>query len=240
MTKKFTEAMLFPPVQNRLQQEGFIVQGEVNHCDVVAVREEEMVIVELKKNFNLKLVYQAIDRQSLSKSVYVAIPRPNSGQNTKQWKSMIKLLKRLDLGLMTIALDSPMLLVEVVLEPKNGSFRKNSKRIRKLEKELKERNGDYNIGGIHRRKLITAYRENAIELGCILWNKQQISIQELRELGMDEKQIKILGNNVYGWFYRVKRGSYILSEKGKQDLMSNEFKKVVEFYQKKWLSLQKG
>ena len=67
------ETELYEPIRSFLEAEGYEVQAEVKHCDIAAQKEEQLIIVELKKAFNLKLVYQALERQSLTEYVFVAI-----------------------------------------------------------------------------------------------------------------------------------------------------------------------
>ena len=58
------ERSLYPPVKSFLEAQGYEVKGEVNGCDLVAIRGEEApVIVELKTTFSLSLVFQGIARQ---------------------------------------------------------------------------------------------------------------------------------------------------------------------------------
>ncbi len=232
--KKFCETDLYPPIYDFLTKEGFLVKSEVRGCDVTAQKENRLLIVEMKKSFQLSLVYQAIERQSYCQEVFVAIPRPEKGQNTKQWKNMIKLLKRLGLGLFTVALDSPLHTVDVILEPKNSSMPKNNAKKQKLLLELEGRKGDYNVGGMTRRKVMTAYRERALELCCILQQQGEVSYGLLRRYGLLEKQIKMLGTNVYQWYKRVKKGVYCLSEEGKKALGQEQYGDVVAYYKKKW------
>jgi hypothetical protein len=55
------ETALYPTVKRFLEQLGFQVKGEVNGCDIVAVRDGEpprLVIVEMKLGFNLDLLLQ--------------------------------------------------------------------------------------------------------------------------------------------------------------------------------------
>lgn len=234
MAEKFTESDLYRPICDFLETEGFAVRGEVKDCDMAAVKGDRLLIVELKKSFNLKLVYQALDRQALAKEVFVAIPRPAKGQNSREWKSMLKLLKRLELGLITVALDSPVQTVDVLLEPSDSLAWKNRKKTAALKQEIEGRAADFNTGGITRRKIVTAYREKSVELCCILEGKGQVSYQELRELGLLEKQIKILGSNFYGWFQRVKRGIYCLSEEGKKVMSDKEMEEITFYYRNKW------
>ena len=127
------ESDLFIPVKELLEKEGFQVKGEVKSCDVVGVKDNEIVIVELKTNFNLKLVYQAMDRQSLTDNVYVAIPRPKTGHNSKSWKSMVKLLKTLNLGLITVALDGCANNADFIINPQKPLLRKNYSKKKKLD-----------------------------------------------------------------------------------------------------------
>ena len=122
----FAETDLYEPVCRFLEEEGYRVQAEVKDCDIAAEKDGELIIVELKKSFQLKLVYQALDRQSLTEQVFVAIPRPQKGQREKSWKNMLKLLKRLEIGLLTVALDSPLKTVDVVLTPSDSLAWKNT------------------------------------------------------------------------------------------------------------------
>lgn len=230
MELKFTEAMMYEPIQGYLKEQGFHVQAEVKHCDIVAERDGHIIVIELKKSFSLKLVYQAMERQSRADEVYVAIPRPKKGQNTKEWCSMIKLLKKLDIGLITVAMDSPLLMVEEIFSPSASISKKHRIKQQRLLEEIQGRSGDYNVGGVRRKKIITAYREKSIELACILKKKGAVSYKELRSLGIPEKQIRMLYTNVYGWYQKVSKGCYTLSEVGKKELENPEIHKLVTFY----------
>ncbi len=225
----FKETDLYEPIRAFLEEEGYQVQAEVKGCDIAAVKDGQLVIVELKKAFNLKLVYQGLERQSLTDQVFVAIPRPKKGAREKAWKDMLKLLKRLELGLLTVALDSPLQTVDVVLEPSDSMIRKNKKKKEKLEAELENRQVDANVGGMTRRKIMTAFREKSIRLACLLEREGQVSTASLREIGMGE-YITLLGRNYDKWFQRVEKGVYTLSEKGKEALESEDYGKVVAFY----------
>ena len=188
-----------------------------------------MVIVELKKAFNLKLVYQGLERQSLTDLVFVAIPRPKKGQREKAWKDMLKLLKRLELGLLTVALDSPLQTVDVVLEPSDSLAWKNRKKREKVQAELENRQVDANVGGMTRRKIMTAFREKSIHVACILEREGQLSLADFRERGMEDC-VGLLSKNYDKWYRRVEKGVYALSEKGKEALENEDYAKVVAFY----------
>lgn len=227
----FKETDLYEPIRAFLEEEGYQVQAEVKDCDIAAVKDGQLLIVELKKAFNLKLVYQGMERQSLTDQVFVAIPRPKKGAREKSWKDMLKLLKRLELGLLTVALDSTLKTVDVVLEPSDSLAWKNRKKREKLQAELEHRQVDGNVGGMTRRKIMTAFREKSIRLACLLEREGQVSTATLRERGMEE-YLPLLGRNYDKWFGRVEKGVYTLSEKGKEALESEDFAKAVAFYRK--------
>ena len=225
----FKETDLYEPIRAFLEEEGYQVQAEVKDCDIAAVKDGQLVIVELKKAFNLKLVYQGMERQSLTEQVFVAIPRPKKGQREKAWKDMLKLLKRLELGLLTVALDSPLHTVDVVLEPSDSIAWKNRKKREKVQAELENRQVDGNVGGMTRRKIMTAFREKSIRLVCMLEREGQISTASLRERGLED-YIGIFVKNYDKWFKRVEKGVYALSEKGREALENEDYAKAVAFY----------
>jgi len=225
----FKETDLYEPIRAFLEEEGYQVQAEVKDCDIAAVKDGQLVIVELKKAFNLKLVYQGLERQSLTEQVFVAIPRPKKGQREKAWKDMLKLLKRLELGLLTVALDSPLHTVDVVLEPSDSISWKNRKKREKVQAELEQRQVDGNVGGMTRRKIMTAFREKSIRLACMLEREGQISTASLRERGLED-YIGIFVKNYDKWFKRVEKGVYALSEKGREALENEDYAKAVAFY----------
>lgn len=226
---EFKETDLYEPIRAFLEEEGYQVQAEVKGCDIAAVKDGQMVIVELKKSFNLKLVYQGLERQSLTEQVFVAIPRPKKGQREKSWKDMLKLLKRLELGLLTVALDSPLKTVDVVLEPSDSLAWKNRKKREKVQAELENRQMDVNVGGMTRRKIMTAFREKSIRLACLLEREGQVSTASLRERNMED-YIGLLSRNYDKWFKRLEKGVYALSEKGKEALENEDYAKTVAFY----------
>lgn len=226
---EFSETDLYAPIHEFLEAEGYQVQAEVKHCDIAAVKEGQLIVVELKKAFSLKLVYQALERQSLTELVFVAIPRPKKGQRQKPWRDMLRLLKRLELGLLTVALDSPIKTVDVVLEPSDSLAWRNRKKRQQVQAELENRQMDVNVGGMTRRKIMTAYREKALRLCCLLERRGRVSCGELREWGMEDG-IPVLSKNFYRWFKRMEKGVYALSEEGINALENPDYEKTVAFY----------
>ena len=90
------ETDLFNPIQEHFQNLGYQVAAEVKHCDVVALKDEELLIIELKTSLNMTLITQAVKRQSISHQVYVAIPEPK--KRTRRFREQMTVLKRLGLG----------------------------------------------------------------------------------------------------------------------------------------------
>ena len=148
------EVELYPPVKAFLEAQGYNVKGEVDGCDLVAVRgDEPAVIVELKAGFSLPLVFQGIARQGLADNVYLAVP-PFSGRTARR-KDALALCRRLGLGLLTVRLDREPL-VEAPLDPAPYRPRKRRAAIGRLLREHQRRVGDPNTGGSPRRTATTS------------------------------------------------------------------------------------
>jgi hypothetical protein len=236
MSKKKTvrihETDLYKPVQEYLEGLGYNVQGEVEDCDLVAIKGDELVVIELKTSFNLKLLSQAVKRQRAADSVYVAIPRPKGGTRTAGWRDMCMLLRRLELGLITVAADKEEDQVEVHFHPNTfdrvRSVRSNKKVRHHIMMEATARSGHYNTGGSNKKKLITAYRERAVHVACCLMKFGPLSPSKIRKLGAAPKTSNILRDNHYGWFTRVSRGLYELNDSA-QEFMDG-YPELVEHY----------
>ena len=64
------ESELYAPLKGKFEKLGYSVRGEVKNCDLVAEKDGRFVAVEMKTSFNLKLVYQALERRKLAEEVY--------------------------------------------------------------------------------------------------------------------------------------------------------------------------
>ena len=221
--KKILEADLYEPIRDLLISQGYTVYSEVLDCDVSAVKGDELVVVELKRHLSVELLAQAAKRQRTADTVYVAIPKPKRMKLTSKWKDTFHLLRRLELGLIMVSFRKDTPFVEVALEPghydgKPSKSRNKTKRNRMMT-EIAGRHGDFNIGGTTGRKLVTAYREKAIFIACCLERFGSSTPKKLRENGTDPKKTTaILYENHYGWFERIDRGLYALTEAGREDL----------------------
>ena len=131
--KEFKEEDLYEPIHKWFINEGYKVQAEVQACDVVAQKDGELTIIELKKSFNLKLVYQCMERQKIAKYVYAAVANPVLGKKNREINKVKTLLKKLGIGFIGVQLYTRnKSMIEVFLEPAPSTLRKNSR----LRKEI--------------------------------------------------------------------------------------------------------
>lgn len=214
MPVKLKETDLYQPIKSHLQQLGFDVKGEIKNCDVVARKDNLMIIVELKLSLNITLLLQAVDRFSLADNVYIAIPKQCTVYK-KQSKQVKKLLKRLGVGLIVVDIQPENQYVEVVFDPQDYTPRKNKRKQSALLKEFEQRIGDTQQGGSTRSKAgLTAYRQRCIRVAEYLQNKPSAKGAEIKKAIGEQQATQFLSNDHYGWFEKVERGVYTLSEKG--------------------------
>ena len=215
------ESDLYPAVKAFLQAQGYDVKGEIRGCDVVATRgAEPPVIVELKLTFNLALVLQGVDRLALTDRVYLAVLRPQSRRAAGGFvyrRDVRKLCRRLGLGLMTVAPEGRGE-IDVLVDPTPYRPRKRARRIALLLGEHARRTGDPTRGGVTKTPIVTAYRQEALRCALLIQNGGPTSLRALRETGAVPNAPRILGRDVYGWFHRVERGIYRVTERAKHDL----------------------
>lgn len=228
----FKESDLYAPVCKYFTSLGYDVQAEVKSCDLVAKRDGETIVAELKKSFCLKLVYQAIERQSMTDLVYIVIPRPKCAKGS-QWNSMLKLMKRLDIGIITVALDSELKSIDVVSAPAGTAKPKSSVKQSSLNKEISDRNLHVNTGGVTKTKILTAYREKSIYILCLAEAFGEVSPAQINKIFNEAYAGNIVSRNFYGWFIKVSKGVYSISEEGHKILNGSEYKEAIEFYRDK-------
>lgn len=216
---KIRETDLFAPIKELLEKNDFKVCGEVNNCDIVAMKEDEVIIVELKTGITLELIFQAIKRQRMNENVYIGVPRLKV-MGTKKWKDYILLMKRLGLGLIVVTLhETPY--AEIWLEPSVfdliKSMKRGKRKKQKLIKEFSGRNFDANVGGSRGSKIMTAYKDKSLFIACCLLYYGPLSPKQLKKFGSCEKKTNsILIKNFNHWFYRIRNGLYDLSDEGKK------------------------
>lgn len=225
------EFEMFPAVKNLFEEAGYTVNAEVKNCDVTAVKGDELIIVEMKTSLNVKLLAQGINRQRSGADVYVAVPRPKNYDGRK-WRDILSVIKKLELGLIFITVSDKFSFAEVVIDPipfKTTNTYKPKKRA--LMDEITARRCDTNIGGVTGRKIVTSYIELSVHIGCLLENLETASPKDFKTFGIESGRAgTILRNNVIGWFEKVDKGVYRLSDKwiiGKA-----MYKEVYNYYDK--------
>ncbi|MBN1413365.1 MAG: hypothetical protein JW969_21160 [Spirochaetales bacterium] len=235
--KTIKETDLYEPLKQFLENSGYSVHAEVHNCDVTAVKDGEVIIIELKTAFSLKLVYQALNRQQIGDAVYVALPRPDSSLRRSPWKDMFRLLKRLEIGLILLDMQDKSVPVEILFHPVQSHKRKSKKKKRALLKEIAGRSVNYNKGGSTKSKLMTAYRENSLFIAVALDHFGPLSPKQLRALGTGFKTQSILYNNFYDWFMKIDKGIYDISPKGKSGI--KKYAQLAKLYRRKLKSPRK-
>lgn len=213
------ETDLYQPIKGFLEGQGYAVKGEIGRCDVVATRDgAEPVIVELKLAFSLPLIFQGLQRQTISDLIYLAIPAPKgrSGVWAQHRRDALKLCRMLGLGLLFVDVATGG--VETILDPVAYKPRKQPKARQRLLGEFQRRVGDPTVGGGRGRPVMTAYRQDALRCAIALSSNGPTSPAELRKSTGVERAGTILQRDVYGWFERVERGVYRITPAGRDAL----------------------
>ncbi|MBI9097546.1 MAG: hypothetical protein JEY91_03660 [Spirochaetaceae bacterium] len=217
------ETELDQPIRHWLEKQGYSVSCEVKHCDMVAQKEDELLIVELKTRFSLDLVYQAVNRKNLTDSVYVAVPVLPGKKSIPRYRDVKKLLSRLEVGLILVRFMKSKTRVEVISHPVEFKKRRALRRRNSIIREIDGRYSEFNKAGsatVDRK--VSAYRQQAIMTAYFLREKGPLSPAAIRKLGGGNKTQQILSGNVYGWFDRISRGIYCLNVTGRTALDNYE------------------
>ena len=227
------ESDLYVPVKDWLENRGYLPRGEVKGIDVVALKGETMLAIELKTTLNLEVILQAVDRQRMADIVYIAVPKKGKVLFTKRWEMLVHLLKRLELGLLLVSFKGNMSYVEEAIEPipfdRVLSRAKMKKRKENVLSEFNKRHGSPNMGGVNKTKIITAYRETALTIAYHLNINGPLSTKKLRELGTGPKTSVILNRNFYQWFKSETKGIYSLTSEGENAIIQyGEFLNVLK------------
>ena len=211
MTKP-AETALYAPVKSWLEEMGYEVKAEVGAADVVAIRDgDEPLIVELKTGFSLALLQQAVARQAVTDQVYVAVPRWKGKAGWRTFKGNVGLCKRLGVGVLSVRLEDGF--VQPHCDPAEFHPRKSQARRAALLKEFKARKGDPNRGGT-RGQVMTAYKQDALRCVAFLAEEGPSRGAVVARATGVTRATQIMHDNHSGWFFRVARGMYALSDAG--------------------------
>ena len=210
------ETSLYKPVKKFLESLGFDVKGEIGGCDVVALRDgapSALIICELKLSFNLELVLQGVDRTAACDEVWLAVRASLRGRGREADPRVKKLCRLCGFGLLSVFSSGR---VEVLVEPVKWTPRHDAKRKSLLADEHRRRRGDPTAGGSTRAPILTAYRQQALVCAAAMAGAPRRP-RDLKPSAPDAP--KILLHNVYGWFERVERGLYGLTDAGRKALV---------------------
>jgi hypothetical protein len=209
-----SETALYAPVKRFLESHGFTVKGEIRGADVVAVREGtplRLVIAELKLGLNFDLILQAVDRLHAADEVWLAVPATRRGRDRD--RRAHRLCRLLGVGLLAVTVRTGH--VEILAEAGPYTPRRNAPKRRLILREFNRRAGDPSEGGSTRAKIMTAYRQQSLAIAAAL-RPAPLRPRDLRPTAPDAASI--LQRNVYGWFERIARGVYALSDSGQAAL----------------------
>ncbi|MGA0351401.1 MAG: DUF2161 family putative PD-(D/E)XK-type phosphodiesterase [Acholeplasmataceae bacterium] len=218
------EKDLFKPIKYFFETMNYEVKAEVKHMDVVIKKDEQFAAIELKTVLNITVIAQAVKRQSIVDTVYIAIPKPTKQVlSSKTMKDKITLLKRLSVGLLLVDADKNQ--VDIYLEPLVYPIKRHKKRLVRLKEEFNQRQLSINTGGASRTKIMTVYKEHALIILHALKETPKTAKIIKKEVAFN-KVYPILYKNYYGWFQRLGQGLYALTPLGKKALTS--YQKEIE------------
>jgi hypothetical protein len=170
-----------------------------------------VVVCELKLGFNLELLLQGVDRSAACDEIWLAVRASTRGHVRDP--RVKKLCRLLGFGLIGVSAIGQ---VEILVEPKPWRPRRNARKRSRLVSEHQRRRGDPALGGSSKSPIMTAYRQQALACAASL----VVGPRRTRDLKLIVPDApKILLNNVYGWFVRVERGVYGLSDEGRAALV---------------------
>jgi hypothetical protein len=209
------ETSLYLPVKGFLENAGYVVKGEVGGCDLVGLSNDDppvVVVCELKMSFNLELILQAVDRAAVSDEVWIAARVSRKGKGREADKRYRDLCRRLGIGMLGISDAGD---VSIIVGSVSPMPRTNPKRRSRLMREHQKRRGDPALGGSTRSPVMTAYRQQALDCAAALASGP-LAVRDIRARVPEAG--KILLSNVYGWFQRLDRGVYGLTDTGRAAL----------------------
>lgn len=221
------ESDIYYPIKQYLEGQGYSVHGEVKNCDIVARKEDELIVVELKHTISLTLLAQAAERKELTDSVYIGVPVPEGKDAPPNFKRTKRLLRRLELGCILVNMMKTKTRIRIALHPYPFTEIRSSRKKRAVIREIDGRFAEFDMAGQPvTKERITAYKQQALFIALQLSRSGPSSPRMLKESGCSDKTQSILSANFYGWFDRVKRGVYTLNKAGTEAL--HNYRGVIE------------
>ena len=173
------------------------------------------MIVELKLRVSLALYHQALARLKVTDHVYIAVPKPTGKSARKALLDNTGMCRRLGLGFMVVLSDRR---VEVLCDPGPYAPRKSKLRTTRLLREFHARRGDPNDGGATRHGIVTAYRQDALACAKHLVEQGPSRGRDVVAATGVARATRVMADNHYGWFERVEKGVYSVTDAGREGL----------------------
>lgn len=222
------ETALYHTIKSYLMQQGFDVKSEIKDADVVAFKQDTCLIVEMKTSLSIQLIDQGLKRQMVTPYVYLAVPTlSDAALQGSAFKAKQHIIRRCHLGLMLVDVTNNH--ITILEDPKPFDRTIIKKKKQALKEEFMLRQTALNQGGVSQTKIITAYRELALMTAFYLKDGEKTT-QALKQ-HLTQKAVQIVQRNYYGWFKRLDRGLYQLSESGHQAL--KDYQHVIKILQSK-------
>jgi len=108
--------------------------------------------------------------------------------------------------------------VEVMADPGPFRPRKSKAKAARLLRDFERLRGDPNAGGATRHGIVTGYRQDALACARFLALHGPSRGAVVAEGAGVPAATRIMSDNHYGWFERVARGVYDLTEAGRMGL----------------------
>ena len=160
----------------------------------------------------LELILQGVDRTAVSDEVWLAAPMSARDEGRESDRRFRNLCRRLGFGLLGVLPNGD---VQILLSPTALAPRRDARRRSRLIEEHRRRQGDPAVGGGSRQPIMTAYRQEALSCAEALAHGPK----RPRDLKAQRSNApRMLLSNVYGWFVRVDRGVYDLTDAGREAL----------------------
>ncbi|MCC8189164.1 MAG: DUF2161 family putative PD-(D/E)XK-type phosphodiesterase [Planctomycetes bacterium] len=213
------ETDLYPHLEAWLVDQGYTVHAEVRGCDIVAVKDGQLVQIEIKRAITMSLLQQIVRRQQAGRLVYGAIPAPRD-PDAKAWRESVRVMQRLEAGLILVYMEDPPR-VELLLQPSRLDAPVRKSLAKGLLAEVEGRSLNVNVGGSPGWSSMDARKEKALRLAVAIDRFGPSSKQFLSLVGASSLTGSILRQNRDGWFQRVGPGKFGLTERGRQALVDN-------------------
>ncbi|MEJ6404741.1 DUF2161 domain-containing phosphodiesterase [Yoonia sp. 2307UL14-13] len=211
------ETALYAPIKAHLQRQGYDVKGEVGAVDLAARRGDEApIVVELKLGFSLALFHQAVQRLAVTDLVYIAVPEKPGKVSQRALRDNVKLARMLGLGVITVRLRDGHVTVQA--DPGPYAPRKSKKKQARLLRAFDRLQGDPNEGGATRHGIVTGYRQDALRCARFLAVHGPSRGAKVKAWAEVPDATRIMAADHYGWFRRVSRGVYDLTETGRKGI----------------------